>query len=103
MTTGRINQIAGVALGKAHHVPVPHLSFFSHFQSQAEKGDKKREAKQKHTAPSQAGRDPPEPETSDSIAPHRLSIGVSVGTLTAAGGTVASEAAGSASKPVREN
>ena len=51
MTTGRINQIAGVALGKARRMPVPLLSFFPHFHfrlgRQVEEGDRKRrEAKQ---------------------------------------------------------
>jgi len=107
MTTGRINQIAGVALGKAHCAPVPLLSFFSHVHFRlgrhTEKGDWKRREGKQHAAPSQTGRSPPEPETSDSFASHRLSIGVSVGTLAAVGGIVAAEATVSASKPVREN
>ena len=107
MTTGRIDQIAGVTLGKAHRAPVPLLSFFSHFhfrlgdiqRKEARKGGKGN----KLAVPSHAGRSPPEPETSDSFAPYRLSTGVSVGALAAAGGIVAAEATVSASKPVREN
>jgi hypothetical protein len=53
MTTGRINQIAGVALGKARRVPVPLLSFFPHFHfrlgRQVEKGDKKRRGSETNT------------------------------------------------------